>query len=147
VEFENAKEFIESYIDKTSFRQTYDIIMSHINLLMNDQPLPDYDLDKIKNDIRDIYVKIFNHDTEFEYLRFIEAVSEMVFNWNSNTVNDPDITVYTTSMKKFIPIILNMKNSIIAMKESIEKFRRYKGWSPPVTDISLAYLDSLLKDK
>jgi len=147
VKFEDAVEFANSYINRTEFKPTYEEIMRHINCLMNDEPLPPYSGEKIKDDFRKLYADFFNHSTEFEYIRFIEAVSEIVFNWNDNVLHDPDINVYANSLKKLVAISMCTKNAILAMKESIEKFRRLKGWAPTTTDISLAYLDTLLKDK
>jgi hypothetical protein len=145
VKFEDAKRFIEEYVDKTDFRPTYDTIMSQINCMMNGEPLTPFNSEIIKSDIRKLYMGFFSHSTEFEYVRFMEACSEMIHNWNDNTIKDPDITVYTTSLKILVAMTLNMKNSITAMKATAEKFRRLRGWAPATTDITLAYLESLMK--
>jgi hypothetical protein len=145
VKFEDARKFIEEYVDHTDFRPTYNMIMSHIDSMMKNQTLEKFDPVAIKNGIRKLYFDFFNHHTEFEYLRFIEACSEMIYNWNSNTTKDADIEVYASTLKKLVGIVMNMQNSIQAMKAANEKFKRLRPWQPPVHDITLAYLDSLMK--
>lgn len=146
MDLESAVQFIEKKIDEfpTEVKDLYSKILDDIEKLQNDKPIETPN-DSFKNTIRKLVRDLYDGGVEDDRLRFFEAFSFLIYNWNNNTIKDSDIETYSIIIKKFITSIVLLKRSKNTMKNSIETFNRYRGWLPPINDISLSYLDELFK--
>ena len=148
MQLEQIRSIITVYTDKYRLqapRDCFNMIMEHIDLLQNDKKLPEFDMDFVVGEVRRLVFSILSDDLSFEHLQFIEAFSELIFNWNSNIENsNQDIDLYTQILKRQVETAILLKNTITVIKESNERWQTLATWSPPAYDMSKAYLKSLL---
>ena len=146
MDFELAKKFIEKKINDfpEKCKEFYKQILHDISRLEKDEEVK-IDIEKSKDIIRYFTEDLYEGSINDDRLRFFEGLSFLIYNWNNNTIVDKDIITYCICMKKFLTTVVLMKRSVNTMKICIEKFNRYKGWLPPVNDVSMKYLDLLFE--
>jgi len=77
---------------------------------------------------------------------FVKAFGEIIYNWNTNTVNDPDIDIYCKVAYKMTELCGVMNKSRLAMIESARHMRDYGSWYQPSYEINLEHVRRLLDD-
>jgi len=148
MEFEQSQKIIEEYLEKYKLRdlgKCYKQIVQHIDLLQNDKELTKFNMDFMVDQTRVLMKAILSDGLDIDQCRFIEAFSELIFNWNANVEKNPDIDLYTQIMKRMVGIIILLQNNIALMKKANDRWHVLTNWAPPAYDMSKAYLESLLK--
>ena len=148
MDFEKAKEFIEASIKDfpEDVECLYQIILNHIELLEKNEKIENYNGDSSKQTIRFLMLNLIEGPVTNNRLQFFEGMSFIVYNWNLNVLNDPDITAYCLVSQKIIECFMSMKTSLLCGKKALETFHRYQSWLPPVNDVTIKYLDMLFEE-
>ena len=148
MDFEKAKEFIEASIG--DFQEDvgcfYKTMLSHIELLEKNEKIKSYSGINDKEIIRFLMLDLIEGQITSSRLQFFEGMSFVIYNWNLNVLNDPDITTYCLVSQKIIECLMSMKTSLLYGKKALETFHRYQSWLPPVNDVTIKYLDMLFKE-
>jgi hypothetical protein len=149
MKFEKVKEYIDDYLkfsNDETLNMFYRTIMTQIEILQNDEELPEYDEVVLKESVRRVASMVLDEPLNIKFCRFVEASSQLLYNWNSNVLQDPDVEIICIYMKKMIDSIMFIKRSLDITKRANEKFDTLRGWIPAAYDISEEYLDELLKE-
>lgn len=77
---------------------------------------------------------------------FLVYYSEVAFNWNKYTFDDPVIKNLTLHISRLSETRTAMVKCINAMKNVEQRFMLLNNWSPASYDISKAYFEELLKE-
>lgn len=76
---------------------------------------------------------------------FVVFYSEIAFNWNKFTANDPVIKNLALHISRLSETRTAMVKCINAIKQIDRRLSVLSSWSPPSYDISKAYFEELLK--
>jgi len=148
MDFEKAKEFIEASIK--SFPEEvdclYQTILKHIELLEKNEKIESYNGDSDKQVIRFLMIDFTEGPVTYDRIQFFEGISFVIYNWNLNVLNDPDINTYCLVIQKMVECFVSMKNTLLYGKKAMETFYRYQSWLPPVNEVAIKYLDILFKE-
>lgn len=77
--------------------------------------------------------------------KFIRSYCEILFNWNRLVYKNNKLGNVILSVNRFIEIHGMMSETMISMKELIERNKDLGGWYPPVFEIAKEYFEQLLK--
>jgi len=146
MDFDVCKTNVENYIDNMpeDIKSFYDQILKDINNLMNDEEV-DSDIENMKSIIRGLVDDCFSGGISFERLNFYESITFLIYNWNNNTVKDADIFTYCFVIKKFISILIPIKEGRDLIKHATELISVSSRWFPASNEISIKYLDALFE--
>jgi hypothetical protein len=69
----------------------------------------------------------------------------VIHNWNTATVNNPDITTHIRLTDGIIKEQLTLMDTIFVVQKTLDRARKTHAYEPPAFNLSRSYLDNLKK--
>jgi hypothetical protein len=123
-------------------------IFKHLEKLHKDEVVSDIIVDKeaylnLISNMAEYFLSTGLQDEVCDYFNFI---TEVLFNWNKNTVKNKQIEIFSLMLNRLIECRNTFQKSTIVMKESYERYVELANWQPPVFDLAVEYFDKLLEE-
>ena len=160
--FEKTKESINQFIESPRFIEIFQRYRDDIKKIINDIFS---DIDILQNETDEPLKVEINHLTKLVDLIMFNSVeacisdqeckdfkniSELVFNYNNNSIKDESIMRRTTFLNNFLDGFLTFRDSIQLFKTVSERLNKFTNFNPPSFEISKHYIGSIFgedKDK
>jgi len=130
-------------------RKNFNDVIAGIELLNADKPIEN--IESIINESKEVMKGQMNNFLDVplskEYLHFFTALSKLIYNFNINTVDDPDLSLFCKFSNKVVELISFSKVVIEIEKKANIVIQQWKNFNPPALSISRALLEEVLKDE
>ena len=145
---------IENFLIKnesefTDVRKNFNDITTGIELLNDDKPVED--IENIINESKEVMKTQMDQFLDIplskEYMGFLTALSKLLYNFNINTSNDTDLSLFCKLSNKMIELVSFTKVVIEIEKKANIVINQWKNFNPPALSISNALLEEVLKDE
>ncbi len=160
MEFNEAKKHIEIFLDDkfryeffgkeilSIINYTYHEILKNIKDLTEDKNVKTNDdfINKLLTSLSEVRRSVFMVPLTPAFINFVNAYTEMIYNWNDNSIKNRDISDIIFQINRIIKGHLTMNESIDILKNLTQSLRNFKNWLPPAFEISKHYID-LLNEK
>jgi hypothetical protein len=121
------------------------MMMYHINLLENESELEENITNILVNSaMLLVNDKILNSGLTPFFRKFIEAYSNIVYNWNKNISKDKNIELLCLLDGTILKLYNESASAAQIMRDVHQHYMDMRNWMPPAFSISKAYLDTLL---
>lgn len=123
-------------------------IFSYLEKLYRDQDVSNFLIDKESyiNLISRLSSYFMNFPIHNDISEFFGFITEVIYNWNNNSLKDKNIETFTLMFNRLIECRNKLNQSIDIIKESYERYVELSNWQPPVFDLAIEYFDKLLED-
>lgn len=139
------KIILDDNIEK-EIKDNMSIIMDQIECAMKGEPTTTLDPDPIILFISALHDFFLTSPLTNKICDFLLLVTEIIYNWNANSINDKRISVFILSLNRLVEIRQKMTLSITVMKDIYERYMDLVNWQPPVFDLAVNYFDKLLEE-
>lgn len=160
MKFEEIVKKIESYLEnpnpvdimnekeKEHITDTFKMMTQDISEMIGGKEL-EHNNDKFSKVMGAILI-LSSHELERpiddNFAAFLLNYSEIAFNWNKFTVNDPVIKNLSLHISRLSETRTAMVNCINTIKQMDQRLIVLSNWSPPAYEISKTYFEELLKE-
>ena len=153
--FENTKTEINQFIESPRFKDIFkghnEVVKSIINTIFSDiEILQNETGDTLKTDITQVskLIDIIMYNSVESCLsdqecKDLKNISQLVFNYNTNSINDIAIMRRTTFLNNFLGGFITFRDSIQLFKSLSEKLQKFTDFNPPSFQLSQHYIDSI----
>lgn len=125
------------------FDKVIKMVLSHITLLDNEEPVSDYILSDVSECIEWLMAVYVERPLTPELCQFMQAFSDLMFNWNRNVANDKDLEVKILTVVRFTKGHLTAVEAVSLLKGVVERLRALENWNPPAFELSKHYFQTL----
>lgn len=127
-----------------NLKDCLEIIIGHMKDLDEDRTPIFFSKNSLKNGLITLCDVSINSPMTEELVGFLDAYTQLYYNWNNNVCNDDEIRVISQLLGNIVLSHRSIVRSISVLREVNSKIVDYRNWDPPFYDISKKYLESLM---
>ena len=143
------KTFLNENEDWEGVKKNVDDILASIELLQEEKEVENIHeiIKESRQLLKDQMTNILDAPLSKEYIGFVIAYCKLVYNFNLNTLDDPDVALFCKYINKTMELIEFSKIVIDIEKDANIKLNEWKGFNPPAFSLSKALLEEVLNDE
>ena len=143
---------IKNFLNNNEYpeiNKNVDDILTGIQILQDEKEVEN--IHEIIKDSRNILKALMAEILEIpltkEYIEFVSAYCKLSYNFSLNTIDDPDVSLFSKFLNKIIELIRFTRVVIDIEKTANIRMNEWRAFNPPAFSVSKALLEEVLKDE